>query len=282
MPEVNLSNPVRDPSVGPNDAAMAALADSVAASNAAGEAAGRAAMAGTVPVPASVVTPTVPAAAPASPAALEIKPPEAAPILGKFKTQADLEKAYTELESKLGKPAAAPQAITEAELADFTTEYSTAGGLSEASLVKLESKGIKRDIVNAYIEGQKAQAQASLQAVYTAVGGEANYKAAAEWAAGALSSAELTSYNATMRSGDSGAIQSAVAGLHARYVVAGGKPAGQAPTRVHGTQTPGQSHVQPFGSADEVVLAMAHPAYKTNPTYREMVARRMAASNTKV
>jgi Phage T7 capsid assembly protein len=291
MADVNLPQAPYNPTTGPNDAAMLALAQQVEASNAAGIAAGKAAAAGAsaasapAPVAAAPMQPAqnvgTPAQAPTN--GLEIKPVEAAPkppILGKFQTQADLEKAYTELETKLGggKPAEAPKAITDTELTEYSSEFANSGALSEASYAKLEARGLNKTVVNAYIAGQKAATEQALQSVYQTVGGAESYKAASEWAAGALPPAELDAYNKTMRSGDMGAIQSAVAGLHARYTVAGGKAPNAPQQRVYGSQAPANNGVQAFTSADEVALAMAHPAYKSNPAYRELVARRMAAT----
>ncbi len=290
MADVTLPQAPYNPAVGPNDAAMLALAKQVEASNEAGIAAGKAAAAGAAaagaPVTAAPMQPAqnvgTPTQVPTN--GLEIKPAEAAPkppILGKFQTQADLEKAYTELESKLGggKPAEAPKAITDAELTEYSTEFANSGSLSPASYAKLEARGLPKSVVDGYIAGQKAATEQALQSVYQTVGGADNYKAASAWAATALPPAELDAYNKTMRSGDMGAIQAAVAGLHARYTVAGGKSPSAPQQRVYGSQAPANNGVQPFSSADEVALAMAHPAYKSNPAYRELVARRMAATN---
>lgn len=94
-------------------------------------------------------------------------------ILGKFETQADLEKAYKELETKVGQAKEEPKedkgleiqetaekAVEAAglDMAQLEQEFADNGELGEDSLAKLESQGISKDIVNNYIDGQRAVA----------------------------------------------------------------------------------------------------------------------------
>jgi len=90
-------------------------------------------------------------------------------LAGKYKNVEELEKAYTELQSKLGKADApseedtAPVDTNEAEnaveaagldFASLESEYDTQGELSEDSFKKLEQAGIPRSAVDQYIAGQ--------------------------------------------------------------------------------------------------------------------------------
>ena len=94
-------------------------------------------------------------------------------ILGKFETQSDLEKAYKELESKVGQAKEDPKqdqgleiqetaekAVEAAglDMSQLEQEFADNGELSEKSYEQLESQGISKDIVNNYIEGQQARA----------------------------------------------------------------------------------------------------------------------------
>ena len=101
--------------------------------------------------------------------------PEAEKILGKFDTQEDLEKAYKELESKIGSPKEETkeeptldipegnaEEVVEAaglDMESLQQEFSDKGELTAESLAKLEKVGINKDIVDSYIQGQQAVAQ---------------------------------------------------------------------------------------------------------------------------
>ena len=137
--------------------------------------------------------------------------PDNAKILGKFNNAEELAKAYTELQKKLGeKPAAEDdsdpddlpsdatedaepseqqepedETTTEDEVKEelesrgldfdeFTAEYETNDGLSDASYEKLEKAGISRAVVDQFIEGQEAVRELTRNAVFAEAGGEAN------------------------------------------------------------------------------------------------------------
>lgn len=283
----------KNPAVGPNDAAMLQLAIEVDAKNQAGIAAGQAAAKGAAAAQAAPAS-----AAPMEIPAIQPKPADRPGWLPeKFKSPEDMAAAYKELETKLSgapakpiadpslkpaeTPAAPTAAITDAEMAAFTQEFNTTGALSDASYKALEAKGLKREVVTAYVDGQKAQANQAVQTVYASVGGEANYKAATEWARDTLTADELTAYNTDIQSGNVARAQAAAAGVYARFRLAGGRPADAPPAHVHGKQPAGgASAVQPFRSQDEVLLAMAHPLYKHSQEYRDLVMERVRAGQS--
>lgn len=158
--------------------------------------------------------PVTPAPAPVAPAPAPPTPappaPEPAPlILGKFKTQADLESAYKSLEQKLHAPQAPPAAtatpdngldlssipaapaapevrsveavITKAGLKpeDLSKTFTEKGTLTDDQFKAFESAGYSRKDVTDYIAGQAARAQlASIRAetilsdIHAQVGGQ--------------------------------------------------------------------------------------------------------------
>lgn len=237
-------------------------------------------------------------------------------ILGKFENAEELAKAYQELEKKLGqdarkeqpeaKPAdqpeakptegeqeAAEQTLTVAglEMAEFSAEFSKEGKLSDASYSKLEAAGFPKQVVDAYIEGQKvlaareagidpnSQAQEVLnrdfeKSVMDSVGGSEKYSLMTQWAGANLSPKELDTFNRIMESGNKDAIQWAVQGLANKYV----KAMGSDPKLLDGR---GSSDTGVYLSYGEVVAAMKDPRYQTDVSYRQAVYNKIARSNLK-
>ena len=207
----------------------------------------------------------------------------------KFKTPEEMAAAYKELETKQGtKPAADPAPVpTPTEAADavkaagldmsaINTEYAEKGELSEATLKALEAKGIKRETVAAYIEGQKAVAAQMVDAAAKVVGGEENLKATLGWAKANLSEAAIEAFNSVVDGGNLAAIDLAVRGLFSQFVAANGSE----PQLVSGETVPGSAgNIQPFTTTEQVRVAMADPQYKKDPAFRKQVEQRLAVSN---
>lgn len=127
---------------------------------------------------------------------------EETPLLaGKYKSAEELEKAYVELQKKLGSPEpeqaekAAVEAVGEADFLKMQEEYAEKGSLSEETFKSLEGRGIPRKMVEAYIEGQQALADRQTQAVYAEIGGEQEYQTLIQWASKNLDSDEITVFN---------------------------------------------------------------------------------------
>lgn len=198
----------------------------------------------------------------------------------KFKSAEDLAKAYGELEKQRGQPKA-PEALPQLtgkpdapvsteELQAYSTEFSKDGKLSDASYSALEAKGFDRGIVDSYVQGQIALAQAHLSAVYDAGGGKEEFMETLKWANQNLSKDEAASADKILQSGDIGAIKTIMAGLQARR--------GDAPDLVMGRVGP-TGGAKPFSSTAEHTKAVQDPRYKISPAYRQEVEDRIAVSN---
>ena len=222
----------------------------------------------------------------------------------KFKTEAELAAAYAELERKLGsqgqnpdenkdqgqeapkveepakeEPSAEDQAREATEKAginydELSKEYYDNGEtLSDQAYEKLEKAGIPRNLVDQFIQGQKAVVEAQRQTVFATVGGQAQYDAMTQWAAENLSEAEVAAYNAAVDNGDMNSVMMAVKGLQSRYEASVGlEPArrvtGKAPQTVNR-----------YNSIAEMQEDMANPKYENDPAFRAMVERKLAASD---
>jgi hypothetical protein len=213
-------------------------------------------------------------------------------LAGKYKDVAELEKAYTELQSKMGQESTEAQEDTpteetpevtdsvdeaqetvESKGIDFdglNSEYSENGELSSETYTSLEQAGLSKEVVDSYIQGQEAIQQQQINALQSEVGGEAEYQSMIEWAASNLSESETEAFNATLDS-EEGA-RFAIQGLNARYKAAN-------PNLIGGNRTSGaSSSSRGFTTKSDMMEAMSSPKYKTDHTYRAEVQRKLALS----
>jgi ATP-dependent exoDNAse (exonuclease V) beta subunit len=212
----------------------------------------------------------------------------------KFKSAEDMANAYSELEKKLGQPAAEEQqeeeqpqqeetendndkpeagnyneAVVEASQEFFAND----GQLSDETYQKLEQVGLPRDLVDSYAAGQ----QALLQSEETQIKGVAgsDYDAMAEWANEHLPSEEVDAFDEAVTSGSIQQAKLAVQGLHARYQNAtGSRPKTLVQGAVSGSST------MPFKSMQELARAQSDPRYRSgDKAYHQEIDRRLAVSN---
>lgn len=213
-------------------------------------------------------------------------------ILGKFDTQADLEKAYVELEKKQGgkaeekkveatTPEQAREAVQKAglDMAALSKEYTdNQGKLTDETYKALEAKGISRETVNTFIDGQKAIGT-QMRTEFEQIAGDANnLKALYDWAGSNMSADEVKTYNSLVESGNLAGAKLALEGMVSRY----NEAMGSDPNLVGGEAAPSRSGAQPFASNDELVRAMADPRYQTDPAYRAKIEARLAGTEMNV
>lgn len=214
-------------------------------------------------------------------------------LAGKYKDVAELEKAYTELQSKMGQESAearedasteeTPEVTDSVEEAKETveskgidfdglnSEYSENGELSSETYSSLEQAGLSKEVVDSYIQGQEAIQQQQINALQDEVGGETEYQAMIEWAGSNLSESEQDAFNATLDNAESAKF--AIQGLNARYKAAN-------PNLIGGNRTSGAgSSSRGFTTKSDMMDAMSSPKYKTDHTYRAEVQRKLALSN---
>lgn len=207
----------------------------------------------------------------------------------KFKSPEDMAKAYAELESKLGgkKPEETPKAEQppvpdnpEQALADkglkldeFSAEFAKNGELSPESYDKLTKAGFPKELVDSYIEGQKAMAAQFEADIKSEVGGNERYSEMLDWAKVNLSPTEIQAYNDAVTSGSAEKAKLAALGLSARF----DKAVGKEPDRMLGGTKAGSSDV--FESTQQVTEAMRDPRYQKDPAYRAKVQAKLARSS---
>lgn len=209
-------------------------------------------------------------------------------LAGKFASKEELEKAYLELEKKLGggkkeeAPPVDPSNVDPHKAEEIAMDagldinqmrqwYEQNGQLSEEHYKSLEKSGIPKEIVDQYIAGQEAQAEKYRDSIISKVGGQDNFSAMAEWAKVNMSEQEIAAYNKATSSADMTVVENAVLGLAYRYQSAVGKD-----PKLLGGQTAGSSG---FQSVAQLTEAMKDPRYEKDPAYRKDVQNRLANSN---
>lgn len=211
----------------------------------------------------------------------------------KFKSPEDMAKAYAELESKLGKPQ--DQKKTEQPKADentdtkqvedelqskglnlyeFSNEFNANGGLSDDSYVKLEKAGYPRDIVDQYIEGQKARASLFESEVRSSAGGDKGFAEMVEWAKSNLSAQEIQAYNSAIDSGDLAKAKLAVSGVYQKFSAS--RPT--EPNLFSGS-TSKSTAGDAYESVAQLTKDMASPEYKSDPAFRAKVQAKLSRSS---
>jgi len=218
-------------------------------------------------------------------------------LAGKYKDAQELEKAYIELQGKLGKPKEEePKEEPKAEetkeeepkeeepdyeFLDKLWEESKNDKYSDEILDKLN--GMKPgDVAQLYLNyrsGVDSQPQDLTQEQATelqkSVGGEKQYNTMLEWASNNFDEAEISRYDKVMDSGDPDAAYFAVQALAAKYndgVGVEGKML---------TGKPAKDKADSFRSQAEVVRAMSDPRYETDPAYRQDIYDKLERSNLK-
>lgn len=228
---------------------------------------------------------------------------------GKYKSAEDLEKAYLELQKKLGEgspssddeeasepaedaPEEAPE-DTEGEVEPIDTSegvkllesataeyYNNESGLTPETYEKLSQLSGK-EMLDSWIaytksteEAASKQAlnQADVNRVMTAVGGQTEYNQMLGWAKDNLNPTEVAAYDAVVASNNPDAIYWAALGLKSKYTDSVGYEGKQ----ITGKRAPTANEV--FRSHSELARAINNPKYRDDPAYRRDIEDKLARS----
>jgi hypothetical protein len=218
-------------------------------------------------------------------------------LAGKFESAEQLEKAYLELQSKLGQKSQAPEEGQEdvAETDDGDAEeaedegfqslmqqaasaFLEKGEVPEEMLSQFDSMS-SRDIVNELMRMPQGEPEvqdisdADVNTIQNTVGGKESYETIMQWASESMPQAATAAFDSLVNKGDPAQIQLAVLGLQAAYQQANG---------YEGNMYSGRSAretVDVFRSQAEVVAAMADPRYDNDPAYRQDVFDKLSRSD---
>lgn len=215
----------------------------------------------------------------------------------KFNSPEDLAKGYSELEKQFtqSRQEAAQaretedsnevspneaEAVTEAREAvesaglDFDSmqkEFADNGELSENTYKDLQSRGIPKEMVDAYVEGQQAKATAYTNELYQSAGGEEAYQEMSQWASENLSDSEIDAFNDAITSGNTSQARLAIDGMVSRYRDNGGYE----PSLLSGKAS---ASVDTYDSWAQVTKDMATTEYKKDPAFRQAVEKKLGRS----
>lgn len=231
-------------------------------------------------------------------------------LAGKYKDAQELEKAYKELEAKLGDTDSTEETETEvttdepydkAQLETFeenlrpsveliteaSLEFDEKGSMSPETVEKFSALS-STDLIKAYEEIQKRAAEnkptdeetsvvdltnAQVNQIQNSVGGEQAYQGLLGWATENLPEQYVQSFDTLVDTGNVEAIQLALNGIKAQYEQVNGYEGRMLTGK--GAKTSGQT----FRSQQEVVDAMGDPRYDRDPAYRQDVMEKLNRSN---
>ena len=225
-------------------------------------------------------------------------------LAGKYKNAEDLEKAYVELQKKLGdkEDAVSQEGREETEevkdeseeepkaekseavtlLESANEEYFANGNkLSPETLEKFSAMS-SQDLVQAYMEMQKnappAQTEvdvntAEINKIQNSVGGESEYQKLVQWAGENLKEHEVKAFDDLVGTGNAAAIQLGVDALKSKYDTANGYEGRMLSGKA--ADTSGDI----FKSQAQLVKAMSDPRYDDDPAYRQDVIAKLDRSD---
>ena len=226
---------------------------------------------------------------------------EAQLLAGKYENAQQLEKAYLELQQKLGSNEANSDAeVDDAEdnseaeeeeqefspqqqvIQDAWAEYEETGELNPETMEQFKSMS-SSELVEAYMAMQDDNDYApesrditdqELNQIVNFAGGEEQYNAVTQWAGENMAEEYIDAFDSVVDSGDPAAIQLALAGLMATYYEQNGYEG-----RMYTGKGAADQGAPVFRSQAEVVAAMNDPRYDTDPAYRNDVFEALDRSN---
>ena len=225
-------------------------------------------------------------------------------LAGKYKNAEDLEKAYVELQKKLGDKDGVSQEGQETQEVTDESEseepksekseavtlletandeyYNNGNTLSKETLDKF-SELSSQELVSAYMEIQKTNpisntqeadvTTAEINKIQNSVGGEAQYNKLVTWAGDNLSADKIKAFDDLVGTGNSAAIQLGVDALKSAYDAANGYEGRML------TGKAAETRGDVFKSQAQLVAAMSDPRYDNDPAYRSDVVEKLNRSD---
>ena len=222
-------------------------------------------------------------------------------LAGKYKDAQELEKAYVELQKKLGSNDEPQEDVEQTSATEETEEtslsdgaslitsandeyYANDGKLSEETLDKFSGMSSK-ELVEAYLEVQgtdafKANTQdvadlsdSEINTIKNFAGGEAQYDNIIAWANTNLDAKSQEAFDSIVNTGSVDAIKIAVSGLKSQYEAANGYEG-----KMYTGKAP-KGNTDVFRSQAELVAAMNDKRYDRDPAYRQDVIEKLDRSD---
>ena len=223
-------------------------------------------------------------------------------LAGKYRDTKELEKAYTELEKKLGEKSDEDSEEVESEYEDSEDESEIEEEEYEpedASILdQLWDEGTNSQLTKETFEqlqqmdpvdvaklamqdrsallaaaGPKEFSDQDVAQIQGLVGGEENYNNLMDWAQQSIPESEVNMFDSVMEQGNPLAAYFAIQALALRYQDAAGRDGelitGKAPV----------SNSEVFNSQQELMAAQSDPRYEDDPAYRAAIMQKLERSN---
>ena len=218
-------------------------------------------------------------------------------LAGKYQNAEELERAYIELQKKLGDTDEDADETTESVetsdepdpevspvqslITDASAEFSENGQLSEEMMSKFSEMSSK-DIVQAYVDMQanapqpvaEELSESEVNTIKNSIGGEQAYDNVMQWAGENLDRDQIDAFDNIIATGNSTAIKMMVNGLKAQYDSTNGYEGRMLSGK---SANAGSSDV--FRSQAELVAAMGDSRYESDPAYRNDLLEKLDRSD---
>lgn len=220
-------------------------------------------------------------------------------LAGKYTNAEELEKAYIELQRKLGDSDEGDEEEvsedegeeveeTEAEYTEAQTlisnasqEYAETGNISDEMMEQFGEMS-SQDLVEAYMNIQANAPEAvadelsesEVNSIKNSVGGDQAYDNVMQWAGENLDPDQVDAFDNIIATGNSTAIQMMVNGLKAQYDSSNGYEG-----RMLSGKSANASSSDVFRSQAELVAAMSDSRYESDPAYRNDLLEKLDRSD---
>lgn len=219
---------------------------------------------------------------------------------GKVNVEA-MAKSYKELEAKVGaaKPAEQQQQqvqqkpdeaktledqqaeeiakVAGVDVATLQSEYDATGSLSDDSYGKLAQAGIPKALVDEFIAGRVAKAQAQADSLISIAGGEEEFGKIAAWAQKSWEPAKLEQYNSAVTGSNAAVAEMALKALVQDY-----KTANPARPNIFTPANNPAAAGDVFMSFEQMQAAQKDPRYGQDPAYMTAFQAKLARSRNYV
>ena len=163
--------------------------------------------------------------------------------------------------------------ITTETFTKYEQAFLEKGQLEEEHYKELEGLGFSKDMVDAYIEGQKARGQLYASQIYSVVGSEEAYNELVAWGRENLSDVAKKDFDEKIKSNNIELAKLAIETLQAQR--------GLPPRRVEGTAGADTGGLKPFSDKGDWMKAVRNPMYGKDRRYTELVDKRYILSKQK-
>ena len=157
----------------------------------------------------------------------------------------------------------------------FSAEFSESGALSEESYEELAAKGLPKEMVDAYIEGQKVIAERNINSVHEAAGGKEQYSELIKFASENYTPEQIDKFNETIDSGDTEAMKTQILALKQVFTETNGNP----PQNLIDGDLNQTDSTGRFNSMNELIAAQRDPRYGKDMVYTKEVEDKMLRSS---